>query len=256
MRESIEGIKRINRTGIGMSPMDAQAMLRNVDDMSPSQSGSGSGSVQGSHCHARIFELRGVYLKGAEPIGSVPPPRSMQGAMKAILHKLKGDRIEVLLDRLGERAAYERTGTRLYDLLIGKCMARPGDLEDIPIKRLGEIREEELRHFEMLNQTIRDLGGDPTAMTSAADISGMMAHGILQVLADPRTTVPQSLQGLLLAEVGDVEGWDLLIKLTNELEMNDLAKKFQQANLEESRHVADIRDLLSKSVLSDTNLLH
>jgi hypothetical protein len=48
----------------------------------------------------------------------VPPPTSMKGMAKSALQALKGEKATVLIDKLAERLAFERTGTRLYETLI------------------------------------------------------------------------------------------------------------------------------------------
>ena len=40
-------------------------------------------------------------------------------------------------------------------------------------EELRQIREEELQHFEMLKECMQTLGGDPTAMTPAADVAAV-----------------------------------------------------------------------------------
>ena len=65
------------------------------------------------------------------------------------------------MDKLGERLAFERSGTRLYEALVSKHNAfgsfaggpRKGDLE--------EILQEEFGHFTMLSSTIEQLAGTP-----------------------------------------------------------------------------------------------
>jgi hypothetical protein len=53
-----------------------------------------------------------------------PHPASMlKGSLKKGVAKLKGISPNMFLDKLGERIAFERTGTRLYDELISKYRA-------------------------------------------------------------------------------------------------------------------------------------
>jgi hypothetical protein len=53
----------------------------------------------------------------------VPPPTSMKGMAKSALQALKGEKATVLIDKLAERLAFERTGTRPYETLIQKAQA-------------------------------------------------------------------------------------------------------------------------------------
>ena len=61
---------------------------------------------------------------------------------------------------------------------------------------------------------IQSLGGDPTAQTPAADVTGVEGMGLMQVLTDPKTTVAQALHAILVAEMTDNAAWEELIELT------------------------------------------
>src|SRR5690606_30121461 len=135
---------------------------------------------------------------------------------------------------IGERIAFERAGTRLYDALIAKYRAaldEGGDLpsaaealdangedrlllgafvDETPMQTLERIRAEELAHFHMLCEAMESLGGDPTAQTPSADVIGIASAGIMQVMTDPRSTLPQSLGALLSAALTGRAGWEPL----------------------------------------------
>lgn len=187
-----------------------------------------------------VIKERAHYIAEAEPIGTVPYPTGLKGIANTLLEKLQGDQPEVLIDKLGERLAFERTGTRLYELLIQKVET---GREPVPPELLGILwrnREEEERHFHLVHQALERLGADPTAVTPSADIGAVSSFGLLQVLADPRTTVLQGLQALLVAELTDREGWELLIQLMNQAGAEGV-DGFQLALREEARHLSDIR---------------
>ena len=78
---------------------------------------------------------------------------------------------------------------------------------------LEQIRQEEYGHFMLLQSTIEQLGGDPTAVTPSADLHATVAHGITQVIVDPRTTLLQSLEAILIAELADNACWEALMEL-------------------------------------------
>ena len=67
---------------------------------------------------------------------------------------------------------------------------------------------------------------DPTAMTPCANTAGVASMGIMQVITDPRTTVPQCLSAILTAELADNAGWELLIQLANEMGQDDMVAQF------------------------------
>jgi hypothetical protein len=203
--------KGINRTGIKASPANSDAMQQR-DHMSIGQDGD----------EEELAAVRTSYIVDAEVVGSMPQPLDAQ----------------VLLDKLGERMAFERTGTRLYDALITKCRACDSGLD---LDELQEYRDAEARHFLMLADAITALGGDPTAQTPSADMAGVEAMGLVQVMNDPRATVAQSLHALLLAEMGDKAGWETLIALADEQGHLNLIDDFTQALNEEREHLDQVQ---------------
>ncbi|HSX91637.1 MAG TPA: ferritin-like domain-containing protein [Hydrogenophaga sp.] len=248
-----------NRTGEAVSPKGVQAMTEAVLRYSPPTFIDTSASDED---HAR-------YIAEAEAIGSVPPPASLKGSVKTGMGKLMGERPELLLDKIGERIAFERGGTRLYDALIVKyqaavdadaelpsvaeAMAAQGEQgavletlqQEMPMQTLQRIRDEELQHFHLLCQAMRRLGGDPTAQTPCADATATANAGIMQVITDPRTTLAQSLNALLTAELADNAGWELLIQLTEQAGEDELTGVFLGALAQEARHAQIVRHWLS-----------
>jgi rubrerythrin len=194
-------------------------------------------------------ELHREYIEQAERIGSVPMPGTVKGVAGTVLTALKGMKQTVLMDKLGERLGFERTGTRLYDALILKCSAMADGMIDAG--QLQEIRDEEQRHFELLTETIVALGGDPTSMTPCADVAGVAGMGWLQVISDPRTTLAQALNVTLSAELTDDASWQLLIELATELGQDELAQRFQTAAEAEARHVERVRMWLRNAVIGE-----
>ncbi len=174
----------------------------------------------------------------------------MKGMAATVVDKLKGHKPEVLIDKLGERLAYERTGVRLYEPLITKVgAASSGPLVDLAM--LTKIRDDERAHFELVGDALRSIGADPTAMTPCADIAGVAATGHLQVITDPRTTVPQALNSILMIELGDNAGWDLLIELARGSGHEVLASQFEVALKTEQEHLALVQGWLKQAVLDE-----
>jgi rubrerythrin len=154
---------------------------------------------------------------------------------------LKGKRAVALIDRTAERLAFERTGVRLYDALLDKFDVA-GSFDGGPErKELQTIRDEELAHARMLQETLEMLGADPTAVTPSADLAAIESQGIGSVLADPRTSVGQCLHALMVAELADGEGWTLLRSLADEMGQKDISSRFSRAEEEERRHLSSVR---------------
>jgi rubrerythrin len=217
----------LNKTGIQMSPIDSKEML-NVDENERGQPGDESGAV----------EVRSAYIAESDGVGSIPLPGTVKGALNVGMQMLKGDSPQILLDKLGERLAFERTGTRLYDALITKCEVMLDGQISMAVEDLAAIRADEARHFLLLKDAIETLGGDPTSQTPSADIVGVESMGLVQVLNDPRTSLAQSLHAIVTAELSDKAGWETLIALADEHELAEMVNDFTLALNEEREHLA------------------
>ena len=251
----------VNRTGATASPQGAEAMAEAVATLSPPTDIDMSGS--------EAFHVS--YITEADAVGSIPPPPSFKGMVKSGMARLKGESPGIFVDKIGERIAFERSGTRLYDALITKYNAlaeRDGEslmpaeealasqndaeiaavMDEGPLQTLERIRSEELDHFQMLVQAMEQLGGDPTAQTPCADVIATASMGLMQVVTDPRTTMAQSLNAILTAELTDNAGWELLAQLAEEAGESELTGKFLGALSQEQEHLRVIKAWLATLV--------
>lgn len=230
----------MNRTGIDMSPILIKKMLQ-VDENIPT-------TTNGSTTPASIEDY---FLENADPLGSVPLPGTAKSVIKTAAKMATGRHPEVLINKLGERLAYERTGVRVYEQLIAKCLHAPEDLTpdlQLPIEQLREFRRQEEEHFELLTNCLKKLGADPTAQTPDADASGVAASGLMKVISDPRTSISQSLQAMLAIELADNAAWELLMKLAEDMQMPDMVKEFEYALQQEDVHLRHVRQWYEESV--------
>lgn len=224
-----------NRTGIAMAPERSQGMLMGMEEFPPNSQGSA----------LDIAQVRIAYAQEAEPMGSIPMPAGLKGKVQTAVKAVMGEQPTLFMDKLGERLAFERTGTRLYEALISKHEAF-GSFAGGPSKAdLEHICEEEYRHFTMLQAAIEQLGGDPTAVTPAANFSATASQGIPKVIVDPRTTLLQSLEAALIAELSDNACWETLVELAQQAGENDLAQQFEQALVNEQDHLRKVRTWLA-----------
>lgn len=231
-----------NRTGLKASPEHSSAMLECLElQPEPPQ----------PSCDATA--LRRHYRAEAESVGSMPPPKDLKGMLGAAGEALIGQRLHIFLDKLGERAAFERTGTRLYDAALTRLIDTQMP-DGIPLSELQEIRDEEHAHFLLLTDAIRTLGGDPTCQTPCADFAGVQGMGLVQAINDPRATLPQVLETLLAAEVIDVASWELLIELAKDMKHFDLGDKMSTALAAEYRHEEKVRNWLSLAMAQSAGL--
>jgi hypothetical protein len=157
-----------NRTGISTSPTESEKSLEGA------RAGSPPPEVEPVALEASRLE----YSRRADPVGTMPPPASLKGAVKAATKRLQGKHPMVFLDLLGERLAFERTGTRLYEALLVKCRAADPRRDGPNRADLERIRDDELAHFALLARALETLGADPTAMTPSAGHCGGQRHGM------------------------------------------------------------------------------
>lgn len=229
MRDSTE--IGMNRTGMQMSPVHGKALLEGIEPHKPADEGD----------LEALSQLRRQYIVEADALGSIPAPGTMKGVLKSGAEMITGKRPQVFIDKLAERMAYERGGTRLYDALIDKYLARDEDEdEEFSIDDLVEIRAEEASHVLLLQDAIESMGADPTAQTPSADIVGIESSGLMQVVTDPRTSFAHSLHAALVAELVDTASWELLIALADESKLDKLSGRFTHAFQRENKHLAKI----------------
>ena len=231
----------MNRTGLDMAPLAKDEMIQYAEGQAALAPES-DGAFEAVHM---------AYIEEAERVGSVPVPATMKGMAKTAGAKLTGKNPEVLLDKLGERLAFERTGTRLYEAMMLKCGAVDAKNNPVDVARLSRIRDDEEMHFHLVHKHIEKLGADPTAMTPCADVAGVQGMGLMQVISDPRTTVAQALNALLSAELTDNASWELLIELAEQAGHKDMATEFTAALQNEQQHLALVRGWLREAVLKE-----
>lgn len=234
----------MNRTGLATSPIDKREMLENE------QVGTPIGASPGGIATERI-----EYVSDAPPVGTVPPPVTLKGAAKAVAKALAGEKATVLIDRLGARIAFERAGARLYEAVLAKRRAGGDGMADPAVIDLERIHREEIAHVHLLREAIESLGADPTALTPGADVTAVSSMGLMQVVTDPRTTVGQSLEAMLVAELADNDGWMLLIDLTRAMGQDEMARRFETALVEEEEHLRLVRAWVAGMTRRDAQLL-
>jgi rubrerythrin len=234
----------MNRTGLAISPIDGPLMVQGAVDGTPNAGPDGVG----------IARIRTSYARDAEPVGTVPPPASVKGVAKAAVGLVKGERVNVLIDRLGARLAFERLGTRMYDAILAKFDAvgtYPGGPQR---EQLLRFREEEHTHMEWARESLLELGADPTVMTPSADVGGVESFGLLHVMVDPRTNLGETIHALLIAELADNDSWTLVMRLAQTLGHDQIAQRCGQALAEEDVHLQHVRQWITAHVLGDASV--
>lgn len=245
----------VNRTGLQMSPFHAQAMLSGQQALEAAALGQPAPEQQAQTPNGQaLFAARMEYIVDADPLGSVPMPGTLKGAAKSGAKMLTGRRPQVFIDKLAERLAFERGGTRLYDAVYTKAMAQQ-ELGSVSAEELLEIRNAEASHALLIKECLEKLGADPTAQTPCADLVGVQSMGLIQAVTDPRTTLAQSLHAALCAELIDNEGWENLIAMARKMGHNDVAKRFQAALDEEAVHLTKVRNWYTQLTAETSELV-
>jgi hypothetical protein len=234
----------LNRTGIQTSPIASKEAIQGALEGLPSSEGSEEG----------ILEVRAEYARESGGLGTVPVPATFKGMFTTAKELFKGTKPTVFIDKLGERLGFERTGVRLYEAALGKYDVH-GTWEGGPSRvQLEKIRSDELAHFVLVREAIETLGADPTALTPSADLVAMASKGIPEVLVDPRTNLVQCLEALMVAELADNAGWELLIELAEGLGQTELVERFEQALMAEAEHLELVRRWLSSAVMGEARV--
>jgi rubrerythrin len=202
-----------NRTGFLAAGSLGEEMVKATREFPPSSPGSAEA----------IAAVRSTFAREGETFGETPgrPAR--------------------LLDKLGERLAFEHAGARLYEALISKYEAYGSFAGGPEAQDLLHILQEEYEHGDLLQQAIKALGGDPTVLTPSANLAASISIGLPQVLSDPRTNLLQCLEAMVVAELSDNECWSALQMLARQAGHEELAAQCQQAIEHEREHLRDVR---------------
>jgi hypothetical protein len=236
MKSQTENVTRpgTNHTGIALHPEMAQEMLEGTAEFGPTSSG---GADLLAEARVRASKLS-------------PPAATMPTSPNVAVERLP------LLDKLGARLQFERTGVRLYDALISKFDAF-GTFEGGPSREdLEHIRGEELRHFALVHAAIDRLGGDPTVVTPCANLQATASRGICDVLVDPRTTLVECLDAILVAELADHESWDQLAAAVGLEGEAELEMQIREAEQTEAEHLAKVRRWIAAAAKLVSKAVH
>jgi hypothetical protein len=201
-----------NRTGILASGRLGEEIVEATREFRPSSPGTAQA----------IAEVRVAYAHEGASLGEAPSDT-------------------LLFDKLGERLAFEHAGARLYEALLSKHQAY-GSFDGGPgADEILHILTEEYEHGDLLERAIKDLGGDPTALTPSANLAVNISAGLPQVLADPRTNLLQSLEAIVVAELADNECWTTLEQLARQAGHDELAGECREAIAHEREHLRTVR---------------
>ena len=211
-----------NRTGLSSSP-DRQRMLDVPSELGPTSRGSAE----------EIVHVRNRYAREGGPPGTMPrEPRVARELLP-------------LLDLMGARLAFERGGVRLYEALIAKLDVLGGFSGGPERRDLVRIKDQEHAHVYMLESMITELGGDPTVVTPCANREIVASRGVIDILVDPRTSLLDGIEAITLAELNDHEQWVGLVEVARDMNRENLARGFIEAQRTEDDHLSKVRTWVS-----------
>ncbi len=162
-----------------------------------------------------------------------------------------------LLDRLGERLALAWVGVRLWDAAVrkleelGEQAPASNRTEGATRDELVRLRDEESAHLVRLRALVAARGGDPATRTPAADVAMLASRGPLDIADDPRSPLRSVLEAILVAELADDEGWELLITIAEEIEDPEVSAVARHARSQEQEHLAKLREWIADHALDE-----
>jgi len=154
------------------------------------------------------------------------------------MQKLAGTNVSRVIDLLNERLTFERSGVKLYDKILERMRTDPQAA--LMMEQMQEHRDEEKEHEEWLEKQIRALGGDARSPSEKSILVRAESQGIEHVI-ERDAQLPHDFHALLIAELADNAGWDLLVQLADEVGDRDAKKEFKKRLHEEEEHLLFVR---------------
>jgi hypothetical protein len=157
-------------------------------------------------------------------------------------------RRDEFVEKLSERWVVEQGVAELYRLAYDRLRG-VGPLAGV-LPDLQRFALQERRHAQLLEQLSSEMGRDPLAAAETPSFTigaGDMAT-LVELMRRPELTARHTLEVLLLAERLDGAGWELLIELAKEAELDEeYLRSFRMAGREEEEHVHIVREHLLRT---------
>jgi bacterioferritin (cytochrome b1) len=161
--------------------------------------------------------------------------------MEKLAEKNKGRVIDVLTERL----AFERSGVKLYERVIGVMRSSKDPNMERMLGPMVEHQTQEKEHEEWLEAQIRTLGGDAHGETEKSRLITRESQGIEAVIKGD-SQLPHLFHALLAAELVDNAGWDLSVQLADEAGDREAKRQFKKRLREEAEHLLFVRKAVEK----------
>ena len=162
------------------------------------------------------------------------------------MEKLAEKNRDKVIDVLTERLTFERAGVKLYDRIVEKMRASGDKQMNKMLDQMIEHRDQEKEHEEWLEEQIRALGGDAHGETKHSRLVQTESQGIEKVILQENAELPDMFHALLVAELADNAGWDLLVQLADEADDSKAKRAFKKRLHEEEEHLIFVRRAVEK----------
>lgn len=150
-----------------------------------------------------------------------------------------------VFDLLNERLTFERAGVKFYDRILEVMRADPNDNIQRMLKEMQEHRDEEKEHEEWLEAQIRACGRDAHAETEKSRQVTRESKGIEDVVMS-EAELPKLFHALLVAELADNAGWDLLVELADDAGDSEAKREFKKRLAHEAQHMTFVRKAVER----------
>jgi bacterioferritin (cytochrome b1) len=162
------------------------------------------------------------------------------------MEKLAQARHEKVIDLLNERLTFERAGVRLYDSVLEKMQASRDENILRMYDEMQSNRDDEKEHEEWLETQLRDLGSDTHLDTDLSRLVQIESSGIEKIVLDGDNVIPHLFHALLIAELVDNAGWDLLVQLAEDVGDLEMKRAFKKRLHQEEDHLIFVRKAVER----------
>jgi ferritin-like metal-binding protein YciE len=162
---------------------------------------------------------------------------------KALLTR-RGINRALLVEKLCQRWLFARSAAHLYELALARMSGESSNEAESLQARFKRFVDEEKLHAQMLEALLAELGRSPRAApaTPAINITASEAATLLELARDRQFGIGELLSVAEAAELLDVAGWERLIQLSRDADLDaEWLRSFHSAFREAEEHLHIMR---------------
>lgn len=159
------------------------------------------------------------------------------------MQKLAANNREKTVDYLTERLTFERAAVKLYDTVLHHLRGSKEPWTNRIVGQVEKHRNQEKEHEEWLEAQIRALGGTAHEKTDMSSVIERESRGVLDV-ASSDVQLTHVFHALLMAELMDNAGWEILLELADRAGDDEARRAFRQRLHEEQDHLVLAREMM------------